>query len=106
MRREGRAALEAADRARALRGLRVAHGVGRGRGLGVDSDARLFEFWNWVGGRYSSTSSAGVLPLAPRAVDGGARAFLDGARAMDEHFFAEPLETNVPVVMAPWASGT
>ena len=67
---------------------------------GVDSDARLFEFWNWVGGRYSSTSSAGVLPLALARGSTAARAFLDGARAMDEHFFAEPLETNVPVVMA------
>ena len=67
---------------------------------GVDSDARLFEFWNWVGGRYSSTSSAGVLPLALARGSTAARAFLDGARAMDEHFFSEPLGTNVPVVMA------
>ena len=67
---------------------------------GVDSDARLFEFWNWVGGRYSSTSSAGVLPLALARGSTAARAFLDGARAMDEHFFAEPLGANVPVVMA------
>jgi glucose-6-phosphate isomerase len=67
---------------------------------GIDSDTRLFEFWNWVGGRYSSTSSAGVLPLALARGSTAARAFLDGARAMDEHFFSEPLETNVPVVMA------
>ena len=67
---------------------------------GVDSDKQLFEFWNWVGGRYSSTSSAGVLPLALARGSTAARAFLDGARAMDAHFFDEPLETNVPVVMA------
>ena len=37
--------------------------VSRGQAWGVDSD-RLFEFWSYVGGRYSSSASAGVLPLA------------------------------------------
>ena len=60
---------------------------------GVDSDARLFEFWNWVGGRVLvGVVEAGRAAAGARArIDGGARTFLDGARAMDEHFFAEPL---------------
>eukprot|EP00629_Pelagomonadales_sp_RCC1024_P008239 CAMPEP_0119274664 /NCGR_PEP_ID=MMETSP1329-20130426/12591_1 /TAXON_ID=114041 /ORGANISM="Genus nov. species nov., Strain RCC1024" /LENGTH=702 /DNA_ID=CAMNT_0007275003 /DNA_START=91 /DNA_END=2196 /DNA_ORIENTATION=+ len=67
---------------------------------GVDSETRLFEFWNWVGGRYSSSSSAGVLPLALSRGSTAARQFLEGARAMDAHFFEAPLEENVPAIMA------
>ncbi|KAJ1460172.1 glucose-6-phosphate isomerase, cytosolic 1 [Pelagophyceae sp. CCMP2097] len=66
---------------------------------GVDAD-RLFEFWNWVGGRYSSSASAGVLPLALACGSAAARDFLAGAHAVDEHFFETPLEQNIPAVMA------
>ena len=67
---------------------------------GVDADARLFEFWNWVGGRYSASASAGLLPLALARGSRAARDFLAGAHAMDEHFFTTQLERNVPAVMA------
>mmetsp|Transcript_22158 Transcript_22158/g.69321 ORF Transcript_22158/g.69321 Transcript_22158/m.69321 type:complete len:744 (-) Transcript_22158:36-2267(-) len=67
---------------------------------GVDPESRLFEFWSWVGGRYSSSASAGLLPLALGRGVAAADAFLQGARAVDEHFFESPLEENVPAVMA------
>lgn len=67
---------------------------------GIDSDSRLFEFWSWVGGRYSSSASAGLLPLALARGSHTARQFLKGARAVDKHFFEAPLEENVPAVMA------
>jgi len=67
---------------------------------GIDEKRRLFEFWNWVGGRYSSSASAGLLPVALARGSTVARRFLDGAHAMDEHFFSAPLEENAPAVMA------
>lgn len=67
---------------------------------GIDADKRLFEFWSWVGGRYSSSASAGLLPLALTSGSTKAKAFLDGARRVDRHFFNQPLERNVPAVMA------
>ncbi|KAK7240130.1 glucose-6-phosphate isomerase [Aureococcus anophagefferens] len=67
---------------------------------GVDADARLFEFWNWVGGRYSASSSAGLLPLALARGSSAARGLLEGMHAMDEHFYSKPLEENAPAVMA------
>ena len=70
------------------------------RRWGVDADARLFEFWNWVGGRYSSSASPGLLPLGLARGSGHARAFLRGLRAMDDHFFDAPLRANAPALMA------
>ncbi|KAH8082951.1 glucose-6-phosphate isomerase [Aureococcus anophagefferens] len=67
---------------------------------GVDADARLFEFWNWVGGRYSASSSAGLLPLALARGSSAGRGLLEGMHAMDEHFYSKPLEENAPAVMA------
>ena len=67
---------------------------------GVDVGSRLFEFWNWVGGRYSSSASPGLLPLALARGSRVAKHFLRGAAAADDHFFAAPLEANVPAVMA------
>ncbi|KAJ8603822.1 hypothetical protein CTAYLR_000252 [Chrysophaeum taylorii] len=67
---------------------------------GIDPDTRLFEFWNWVGGRYSSSASAGLVPLALARGSSAARAFLEGARDVDKHFFDAPLEKNVPAIMA------
>ena len=67
---------------------------------GVDASTRLFEFWNWVGGRFSASASPGLLPLALARGSESARRFLDGAHAIDDHFFTAPLERNVPAVMA------
>src|SRR5437667_12093659 len=55
--------------------------------------------WDWIGGRYSVWSAVGL----PVAVPAGMNAFeglLEGARAMDAHFRNEPLERNMPVVLA------
>jgi len=60
---------------------------------------RIFGFWDWVGGRYSVWSAVG-LPVAIAIGPENFRAFLAGARAMDEHFRAAPLEKNLPVLMA------
>mmetsp|Transcript_31843 Transcript_31843/g.101965 ORF Transcript_31843/g.101965 Transcript_31843/m.101965 type:complete len:877 (+) Transcript_31843:218-2848(+) len=69
------------------------------REFGV-AEERLFEFWDWVGGRYSSCASAGLLPLALSRGSEAARRFLQGARKIDAHFFEAPLEGNVPAIMA------
>jgi glucose-6-phosphate isomerase len=66
--------------------------------FGIDP-SRMFGFWDWVGGRYSIWSSIG-LSLAIAIGAEGYRAFLGGARAMDEHFRkAAPLR-NLPMLLA------
>ena len=66
--------------------------------FGIDP-ANMFEFWDWVGGRYSLWSAIGLsIVLAV-----GAERFvelLEGAHAMDEHFRHAPLDRNMPVVLA------
>lgn len=59
---------------------------------------RTFGFWDWVGGRYSLWSAIG-LPIAIAIGAENFRAFLAGARAMDEHFATAPLESNLPVLL-------
>jgi glucose-6-phosphate isomerase len=59
---------------------------------------RCFEFWDWVGGRYSMWSSIGL----PIALACGVEAFeemLAGAHEMDGHFASAPLERNLPVLL-------
>ena len=60
---------------------------------------RVFEFWDWVGGRYSMWSAVG-LPIAIAAGMDAFESMCDGAREMDEHFAAAPFARNMPVVMA------
>ena len=67
-------------------------------GWGVDP-ARVLEFWDWVGGRFSVSSVIGF----PVMVAIGPERFaemLDGMRTMDGHFVSEPLGSNLPVVHA------
>ncbi|MEI7494774.1 MAG: glucose-6-phosphate isomerase [Betaproteobacteria bacterium] len=59
----------------------------------------MFEFWDWVGGRYSIWSAIG-LPLAIAIGSFGFQELLAGARAMDEHFLNAPPDKNMPLVMA------
>jgi len=68
------------------------------REFGV-GDERVFWFWDWVGGRYSIWSAIG-LPLAIAIGAHDFRAFLDGAKAMDEHFRTAPLAQNLPALYA------
>jgi len=60
---------------------------------------RVFGFWDWVGGRYSVWSAIG-LPIAISIGAENFKAFLAGARSMDQHFQSAPLEKNLPVLLA------
>jgi glucose-6-phosphate isomerase len=60
---------------------------------------RTFEFWDWVGGRYSMWSAVG-LPIAVAVGMDAFEAMCDGAHAMDEHFASVPLDRNMPAVLA------
>src|SRR5665647_360068 len=65
--------------------------------FGIDT-ANMFEFWDWVGGRYSMDSAIGLstmIAIGPEQF----RAMLDGFQQMDEHFRTSPLERNMPVLM-------
>ena len=66
--------------------------------FGVAKD-NIFEFWDWVGGRYSVSSAVGVLPLALHYGYDVMEQFLKGAHAMDVHFRDTAFERNVPVLM-------
>ena len=60
---------------------------------------QIFEFWDWVGGRYSLWSSIGM-PIALMVGFARFKELLDGAAAMDEHFRHAPFDQNMPVLMA------
>ncbi|MDX0884732.1 glucose-6-phosphate isomerase [Sinorhizobium medicae] len=60
--------------------------------------ARVFGFWDWVGGRYSIWSAIG-LPLMIAIGKENFGRFLDGGHSMDEHFRAAPLRQNIPVLL-------
>jgi glucose-6-phosphate isomerase len=65
--------------------------------FGIDT-ANMFEFWDWVGGRYSMDSAIGLstmIAIGPEHF----RAMLDGFHQMDEHFRTAPFERNLPVLM-------
>jgi len=66
--------------------------------FGIDC-ANMFEFWDWVGGRYSLWSAIG-LPIALYVGMDAFEALLAGAHAMDRHFAEAPLEQNLPVLLA------
>jgi glucose-6-phosphate isomerase len=65
--------------------------------FGIDT-SNMFEFWDWVGGRYSMDSAIGLstmLAIGPECF----RALLGGLRQMDEHFLTAPFGRNLPVLM-------
>jgi glucose-6-phosphate isomerase len=66
--------------------------------FGIDT-ANMFEFWDWVGGRYSLPSAVGLalmVAIGPERF----RELLAGYHAMDEHFRTAPFEHNLPVLLA------
>ncbi len=63
------------------------------------SPENMFAFWDWVGGRYSLWSSIG-LSIASTIGYENFEQLLDGAHAMDNHFKSQPLEKNIPVILA------
>src|SRR6476469_9285259 len=65
--------------------------------FGIDT-ANMFEFWDWVGGRYSMDSAIGLSTMLAIGPD-HFRAMLDGFHQIDEHFRTTPFEKNLPVLM-------
>jgi glucose-6-phosphate isomerase len=65
--------------------------------FGIDT-ANMFEFWDWVGGRYSMDSAIGLSTMLAIGAD-NFRAMLDGFHQMDEHFRTAPFARNLPVLM-------
>ncbi|OLB75913.1 MAG: glucose-6-phosphate isomerase [Alphaproteobacteria bacterium 13_2_20CM_2_64_7] len=65
--------------------------------FGIDT-ANMFEFWDWVGGRYSMDSAIGLSTMLTIGPD-HFRAMLEGFRAIDEHFRTAPFDRNLPVLM-------
>ncbi len=65
--------------------------------FGIDT-ANMFEFWDWVGGRYSMDSAIGLSTMLAIGPD-NFRAMLSGFHQMDEHFRTAPFESNLPVIL-------
>ena len=66
--------------------------------IGIDT-ANMFEFWDWVGGRYSLWSAIGLSIVLSIGFDNFVE-LLSGAHAMDKHFSTTPAEKNLPVLLA------
>ncbi len=66
--------------------------------FGIDP-ANMFEFWDWVGGRYSLWSAIGLSIVISIGMD-NFEELLTGGHLMDEHFRSTPLEKNLPVILA------
>ncbi len=65
--------------------------------FGIDT-ANMFEFWDWVGGRYSMDSAIGLSTMVAIGPE-NFRDMLNGFHQMDEHFRTTPFERNLPVLM-------
>jgi glucose-6-phosphate isomerase len=65
--------------------------------FGIDT-ANMFEFWDWVGGRYSMDSAIGLSTMIAIGPE-NFRAMLAGFHAIDEHFRTAPFERNLPVLI-------
>jgi len=65
--------------------------------FGIDT-ANMFEFWDWVGGRYSMDSAIGLSTMVAIGPE-NFQAMLNGFHQMDEHFRTVPFEQNLPVLM-------
>ncbi|OIP99221.1 MAG: glucose-6-phosphate isomerase [Zetaproteobacteria bacterium CG2_30_46_52] len=76
----------------------VSSNTKRAEDFGIDAE-HIFEFWDWVGGRYSLWSAVG-LSIALYLGMENFEALLAGAYEMDKHFETAPIEQNIPVVLA------
>jgi glucose-6-phosphate isomerase len=65
--------------------------------FGIDT-ANMFEFWDWVGGRYSMDSAIGLSTMVAVGPE-NFQAMLNGFHQMDEHFRTVPFRQNLPVLM-------
>jgi len=75
----------------------VSTNAGEVEKFGIDT-ANMFEFWDWVGGRYSYDSAIGLSLMIAIGPD-RFREMLAGFHAMDEHFRTAPFERNLPVLL-------
>ncbi|KAH9499121.1 hypothetical protein Btru_006747 [Bulinus truncatus] len=66
--------------------------------FGID-EANMFEFWDWVGGRYSLWSAIGLSIALMIGMDNFEQ-LLEGAYHMDRHFVEAPIEKNIPMILA------
>lgn len=66
--------------------------------FGIDTD-NMFEFWDWVGGRYSLWSAIGLSIILSIGLDNFVE-LLTGAHEMDKHFVETPFESNIPMILA------
>jgi len=66
--------------------------------FGIDAQRNMFQFWDWVGGRYSLPSAIGLSLMIAIGPENFFR-LLDGYHAMDCHFRAAPWERNMPAVL-------
>ncbi|MEH2922572.1 glucose-6-phosphate isomerase [Samsonia erythrinae] len=66
--------------------------------FGIDT-SNMFEFWDWVGGRYSLWSAIGLSIILSLGFENFEK-LLSGAHAMDKHFASTPAEKNLPVLLA------
>ena len=66
--------------------------------FGISKD-KFFPTWDWVGGRFSIWSAAGILPLSLHYSYDVIKRLFDGAHDIDEHFFDAPLGGNIPVLL-------
>lgn len=92
------AAGDAADAAMAQQFVAVTANAGAALNFGVSAN-RIFEFCDWVGGRFSLWSAVG-LPLALAIGMDAFEELLSGAEAMDQHVLTAPEEKNLPLLMA------
>ncbi|MFI8164781.1 glucose-6-phosphate isomerase [Streptomyces sp. NPDC085931] len=85
------------DKAVARHFVALSTNAGKVTEFGIDTD-NMFEFWDWVGGRYSYDSAIGLSLMIAIGPD-RFREMLDGFRIVDEHFRNAPPESNAPLIM-------
>ena len=91
------AGLGAGDEAVAKHFVALSTNTEKVREFGIDTD-NMFEFWDWVGGRYSYDSAIGLSLMIAIGAD-NFREMLAGFRLVDEHFLNTPIEQNVPFTL-------
>ncbi|MFF7140108.1 MULTISPECIES: glucose-6-phosphate isomerase [Streptomyces] len=89
--------LKAGQEAVARHFVALSTNAGKVADFGIDT-ANMFEFWDWVGGRYSYDSAIGLSLMIAVGPD-RFREMLDGFRIVDDHFRTAPAESNVPLLM-------
>jgi len=85
------------DKAVAKHFVALSTNAGKVTEFGIDPD-NMFEFWDWVGGRYSFDSAIGLSLMIAIGPD-RFREMLDGFRIVDEHFRTAPAEANAPLLL-------